>query len=159
METATTEVLVTLLKRLTLMAVPLALGLSVASAPAQAAPAPSARAAAQAALAAEVIDINLPSYVTNTVFNVSDIGIGVIGKKDGVYNVPGKYDYVLPVDMMSYSRFGWNTTGGWYNGPGYCSAQLRSDDHGVTWRSQDDLGPGVHLIGATTSYAVWAYPC
>ena len=29
----------------------------------------------------------------------------------------------------------------------------------VTWRSQTDLGPGAHLIGATTSYAVWAYPC
>ncbi len=100
------------------------------------------------------------SYVTNSVGNSSIIAVGVIGQKDGVYKVPGKYDERLQPQMWSHSQFGWNTTGGWYTGPGYCTAQMRSDDHGKTWRDQlPDLGPGVHLIGPNTSYALYAYPC
>jgi hypothetical protein len=82
----------------------------------------------------------------------------VIGQKDGVYNEPGKYDYVLPKNEMTHSRYGWDTSGGWYTGPGYCTYQLRSDDHGATFKLQSpDLGPGLHLIGSTTSYAVRSY--
>ncbi|GIF13572.1 hypothetical protein FHX34_105695 [Actinoplanes teichomyceticus] len=102
----------------------------------------------------------VPSWATNTIGNASAIGIGVIGAKDGNYNVPNKYDYVLPVNMYTHDRFGWNTTGGFYTGPNYCTWQLRSDDHGVTWyRQYPDLGSGVHLIGANTSYIVTSYSC
>ncbi|MDR7274713.1 hypothetical protein [Catenuloplanes atrovinosus] len=152
----------TRIRRLTLLVLPLALSIFVAS-PASAAPAKATAASlARAALHRSVAAAppNLPSYVTNSVGNSSIIAVGVIGQKDGVYKVPGKYDERLQPQMWSHSQFGWNTTGGWYTGPGYCTAQMRSDDHGKTWRDQlPDLGPGVHLIGPNTSYALYAYPC
>ncbi|MEU8821752.1 hypothetical protein [Actinoplanes sp. NPDC048796] len=149
----------TRIKRLTLLALPLTVAMFAAPPAVAAPPKATASSLAHAALRKAQAAPNLPSYVTNSVGNASIIAVGVIGKKDGVYNVPGKYDERLQPDQWSHKAFGWNTTGGWYTGPGYCTAQQRSDDRGRTWQDQPDLGPGVHLIGPTTIYAIYAYPC
>ena len=101
----------------------------------------------------------LPSWATNTVGNASEVGFGVIDDRDGRYN-HGTYDEILGFELFTHEYFRWVTTAGWYTGPGYCTAQTRSDDRGATWyRQYPDLGAGQHFIGARTSYFVLAYRC
>lgn len=96
---------------------------------------------------------------TNYIGNDSLLGLGVMHIQDGVYT-QGSYDAVLPADSYTNGVFGWANAAGWYLGPGYCSAQLRSDDGGVTWHPQNpNLGPGQHFIGSTTDYVVAMYRC
>lgn len=95
----------------------------------------------------------------NYIGNASDIGIGVMHIQDGVYT-QGSYDVILPVNAWTDQAFGWANAAGWYNGPGMCSEQLRSDDGGSTWyRQTPDLGPGQHFIGLGTDYDVYQYSC
>lgn len=99
---------------------------------------------------------------TNTVWNYSHIGVGVIEK----FNQPhayGHYDAILPAEQPSYiansaDYKGWTTTGGFYIGPGYC-ADLYRHDFGLSgpWEFQGRIGPGEHPIGSNTSYRVYAF--
>ncbi|SEG91678.1 hypothetical protein SAMN05216223_12450 [Actinacidiphila yanglinensis] len=96
---------------------------------------------------------------TNFIGNDNSIGLGVMHIKDGVYT-QGAYDAVLPAEDNTEDAFGWANAAGWYLGPGYCSAQLRSDDGGADWYQQTpDLGPGQHFIGSATDYIVVMYHC
>lgn len=96
---------------------------------------------------------------TNFISNGWNRAIGVIHVKDGSYT-HGTYDAALPAGDDTFDTFGWSTTAGWYTGPGFCTAQLRSNDGGNTWSQQvPDLGSGQHFIGANTSYIVVPYNC
>jgi hypothetical protein len=66
--------------------------------------------------------------------NTGGYGIGAVQFRDGVYNVPGKYDAVIPAGRFS----GYPSTAGIYLGPGYCvrfRAWLRGTE-------QNPPGPG-----------------
>jgi hypothetical protein len=96
---------------------------------------------------------------TNFISNAWTGGnLGVIHVKDGSYT-HGTYDAPLPPLDDTFDTLGWSTTAGWYTGPGFCTAQLRSDDGGNTFVQQDNLGSGQHFIGANTSYIVRPFKC
>jgi hypothetical protein len=97
---------------------------------------------------------------TNAIGNQSSIGLGVIHVRDGSY-ARGEYDAVLGAGQWTDLAFGWSSTAGWYTGPGYCTAQWRSDTGigGPYHRQLPDLGAGQHFIGGATSYIVVAYRC
>lgn len=150
--------------RAAVLVLPAVLLLSLATVARASAPAPSLvhanRAEAEEALRAAVRQgFTLPSWATNSIRNASEVGFGVIDDRDGSY-VHGQYDAILRFELWTHEYFRWITTAGWYTGPGYCTVQLRSEDRGATWESQDPpLGQGQHFIGARTSYIVTAYRC
>lgn len=150
--------------RAAVMVLPAVLLLSLATVARASAPASSLvhanRAEAEEALRAAVQQgFTLPSWATNTIGNASGVGFGVIDDRDGQYN-RGNYDEILGFELWTHEYYRWVTTAGWYTGPGYCTAQMRSDDRGATWyRQYPDLGAGQHFIGARTSYFVTAYRC
>jgi hypothetical protein len=94
----------------------------------------------------------------NFIVNASAIVLGVIHVRDGSYR-HGTYDSILPAEKSTDVYLGWPGAAGWYTGPGYCTAQWRSDNGGPWSRQVPDLGSGQHFIGAHTSYIVKAYPC
>jgi hypothetical protein len=137
-------------------------GLTAATASAGQAATPTA----PATPAAVSIQVQPFVAITNTVYNYSDVNLGVIQK----FNQPhahGHYDVLLPaqerhgnslfVDNSADYR-GWTTTGGFYIGPGYC-ADLFRHDFGLSgpWEFQMRIGPGEHPIGSNTSYRVYAF--
>ncbi|GAA5183544.1 hypothetical protein GCM10023322_23070 [Rugosimonospora acidiphila] len=97
------------------------------------------------------------NYILNCTY---EFGLGVMHLKDNAYT-HGTYDAALPGEgAATDTYFGWQNAAGWYNGPGYCTSQARSDDGGRTWRWQEpDLGPGQHFIGGATDYQVFSYKC
>ena len=127
-----------------------------------AATASAGQASTPAAPAAVPIQVQQLIAPTNTVWNYSHIGLGVIEK----FNQPhayGHYDAILPAEQPSYiansaDYKGWTTTGGFYIGPGYC-ADLYRHDFGLSgpWEYQSRIGPGEHPIGSNTSYRVYAF--
>jgi hypothetical protein len=129
-----------------------------ASAGSQISTAVGARAATVDAALAAARPAAVAATTRNFIWNVSDIGIGVIHVRDGSYQ-HGTYDSILPSGAFTDQYLGWPGTGGWYTGPGYCTQQWRAED-GVNFSPQlPDLGPGQHFIGAHTSYIVNAYHC
>jgi hypothetical protein len=131
-------------------------GLTAATASAGQAAAPAAPAAA--------VPIQVQALVapTNTVWNYSHIGLGVIERFDGA-RAYGHYDAILAAKLPTFiansaDTKGWVTTGGFYIGPGYC-ADLYRHDFGLSgpWEFQGTIGPGEHPIGKNTSYRVYAY--
>jgi hypothetical protein len=118
--------------------------------------------------AATPVRVQVLAEGTNTIYNYSDVGLGIIQYWDGNYYA-GHYDRVLPPQVRnlngsvryvenSYDYFGWYTTAGFYIGPGYC-ADLYRHDFGLSgpWQYQGRIGPGEHPIGSNTSYRVNAF--
>lgn len=71
------------------------------------------------ALVAGILTFLTPTAASADAIEVRNTGsydIGAIRWYDGVYNVPGKYDALIPAGRFS----GWPTTAGIYVGPGYC---------------------------------------
>jgi hypothetical protein len=133
-----------------------------------AATASAGQAATPAAPATVAVPIQVQplAVATNTIYNYSDIKIGVI-QNLGQPHAFGHYDALLPAKVSnsagtfvsnSHDYWGWPTTGGFYIGPGYC-ADLYRHDFGLTgpWQFQGRIGPGEHPIGSNTSYRVYAF--
>ncbi|MBG0563910.1 hypothetical protein [Actinoplanes aureus] len=94
---------------------------------------------------------------TNWIMNDNLTGgrLGVIRNRNAP---PARYDALLPNNQYTDRNLRWNTAGGWYTGPGYCTRQWRLDSpDGTLYRQWPNLGPGRHLIGTTTSYQVSMY--
>ena len=127
----------------------------------------AARAAAPAAAPAGPMEARSLLVGTNTIWNYSDVGLGIIQEWDHRY-LDSHWDVILPAQQRlsgggsivsdSNGYYGWWVTAGFYIGPGYC-ADLWRHDFGMAgpWSHQGYIGPGEHPIGSNTSYKVYVF--
>ncbi|MBG0563858.1 hypothetical protein [Actinoplanes aureus] len=126
-----------------------------AAAPARAA-APGPTPDLMPAASLRTLNTAVAAGATNFIYNEPEANLpfGVIHLRDYNY-AKGNYDIALPPGESTLQW--WGTTAGWYTAPGYCTQQYRSDHGGPFHRQTPDLGPGIHYIGAYTTYAVYMY--
>jgi hypothetical protein len=98
------------LKRLAVLALPVAVAAVSMGIPAGAAPTTASAARTGPSAAAS----------TSYLYNGGSVAVGVMYDFDGAY-LQGNYDFILQPGQRTDSAFRWDHVGGYYIGPGYCA--------------------------------------